>query len=642
MEKLGRRKRKTRNTEKEISHSTTLFLRRFYKPIIVVISIIAFFITYNTYLVDRSLRDIEFALAETANAQTLGDIEGLEALVQTALLKEIGPRQLDSESTVQLEFAQDIISEGNSMRQLKDVEAMLKEVSKKKRVQRFGMLNVVDRVSAVLKDAKDRVTYIFSQLAVKTPMFAKPDQKAIELARELDEKGEVEEAIKEYEKALEIIPRYQGKARLELAIAYQKNGRFKKAEHAYGKIMKADPDSREARLAKRFLEGLKELKFLEHKKKRIAQDISKAITPSKQQKLYYELGSINISLSDFKAAEEAYLKSYKIDQSTDLGRKAKFNLAWALKMQGKAEEAEDTFMQLSKESPGTELARDSKYWVADTLRDEGKYQESIETFKEISGDFKGTKFALVADFKVGYSYLYDLNDPASANKVFKKLGREYSGTELAEYVKSDIIPEVGSIYRDRGFNLILKGEWSKAAEEFQKAISYNAKDARSHSGLGASKALMAQWQEALPKARKGKELAPDDGYVYANLGYLHILKREYDAALTEYQEAINFNPRYTEALYNLGWLFSLKGNHDAAIVYYKKAIAIKPDFLEAHNNLGETYWNKGMYTAAENEFKMSIKINPNYAAAHFNLGVSYMATKKYTQAKREFEQVLDK
>jgi len=637
---IKRKKRIKKRAEEDKSTKIGLFLKRFYKPIITILVVVAFFVTYNTYLVDRSLKDVEFALAETVRAESLGDVEGLDILVHTALLKEIAPVQIETESMTSLEFVQDVISKKDSTRQLEDASFMLKEVVKSKRPRRFFLFNLIDSIDTLLRNFIDKLERFLSRLGAKSAVSVEPDKMAIGLARKYKEEGKLEEALQQYENALASIPRYHGMVKVELGNLYQKTGRFKKAKNVYEAIIKANPGSREAKLAKRFLVSLKEIKSLTGRKGRIAQEIARTLDTPRLQKLYYELGTVNTSLFDFKSAEIAYENAYELDGTTDLAKKAKFNLAWALKMQGKVSEAEGTFKEITEESSGTKLARDSAYWFADTLRDGGKYHEAIEYFEKFAEDFEGSKVASMAIFNVGYTYLYNLNDPESAKKAFERMGKEYYGSELSEHVMSKVAPQVGSIHRDLGFRLIARGKWNEAMEEFEKAISYDASDGRSHSGFGAAKALTDQWREAIDKAERGIELAPDDGYTHANLAYLHLLKNDYGTATDEYKKAVDLKPDYAEALYNLGWMAASEGDYEVAISYYKKAIRVRPGFVEAHNNLGEAYWHEGMYAAAAEGFKTAIQVDPNYAVAHYNLGVYCLLTKKCTQAKHEFKEAI--
>jgi len=640
MRPVRKRKRKfVRHTDETAPPGVLGFFRAFYKPAVVILAVAVFFYLYNTYLVDKSLEDIEFALAETTRAESLGDVEGLDMLVQSILLKEVAPGELEFENLANLELAQDIISKGDSVRQLKDARFMLKEVAKNKRNKRFVLFNMLDKLNVALANIRGGLLYTLGSLSVRHKFFIEPDEEALEVARKLEREGNIEEAIKQYEQTLELVPQYQGRARLDLAIVYQKTGKFEKARYICAKIVQADSKSREGRIAARIMNELKEIKSLQSRKKVLTQEVLKVASEQQLQALYYELGAVNTSLLDFEAATEAYRKSYEVDETAEIASKAKFNLAWALKMQGESQESQKVFQEIIEEYPGTPVERDSRYWIAASLRDQGKFEKSIESFEEISQDFQGSKIAVLADFNTGYSYLYGLKDPEAAKAVFAKIGRQYSGMEITSHVKFGLLPEIGSVHREQGFKYVLQGSWDRAIDEFNKAIYYDSEDARSYSGMGAAKALKDDWRDAMEKAKTGVDLAPGDEFTHANLGYVHILQEEYEEALEEYKQAVFINPRYVEALYNLGWLFEKLKDYNNAILYYKKTIKYKPNFARGHNNLGTAYWKRGFYEKAADEFKKAIEIDRNYAQAHFNLAGYYALKEKYRLARREYEQV---
>ena len=194
----------------------SVFLKRFYKPLTAVLSLIVFFIIYNTYIVDRSMVNIQFALEKTAKAQTLDDVQGLDMILGTVILKELAAQRVDSENIINLDFASNIATEAQMLNQVKDAKFMLSEVVDKKKKDRNFMLAGLDEINEKVLDVGININNIISKTVARELVVIEPDEKAILNARDVEKRGRLEEAVKAYEDALEQVPQYQGIEKVHL------------------------------------------------------------------------------------------------------------------------------------------------------------------------------------------------------------------------------------------------------------------------------------------------------------------------------------------------------------------------------------------------------------------------------------------
>jgi tetratricopeptide (TPR) repeat protein len=141
--------------------------------------------------------------------------------------------------------------------------------------------------------------------------------------------------------------------------------------------------------------------------------------------------------------------------------------------------------------------------------------------------------------------------------------------------------------------------------------------------------------EAIAAFRNAIELKPDYADAYYNLGVALSDKGQYDEAIAANRKAIELKPDYTDAYYNLGIALFDKGQYDEAIAAYRKALELKPDYALAYNNLGNTLLEKGQYDEAIASLRKAIELKPDYALAHRNLGRALMKKGDRKAAERE-------
>jgi len=663
---IRQKRRKSYKDEGKKLPGLAVFFIRFYKPLAAIVCVVIFFFVYNVYIVDRSMLDIQFALEQTAKAQTLSDIQGLDMILDTSVMKEltVRPKQLnnmqnlsmildatvlkelssqkiDSQSLINLDFATNITKGAQVLNQAKDVKFALAEVLDKKKKSRNPVLLALDDVNNKIIKAGASVKNSFRKSASKESVITDLDEKIIDGARELQTKGDLEGAIKIYEDAIKQVPQYEGIEKLRLGFIYQSLDNFNRAKVLYEQVARNAPEDEIVSFAQRLLDNLKNIVDLNNKKKFLEESISKEAQTDKLQAMYYELGNVNGMIRSFEPACAAYNKVIELGPGTEIAKKAKFNLAFIYKMQSKYSDSEKIFSQLSQDAPQSDLAADSNYWVADNLRSQGKYDEAIQKFQEVAQQYKNRpELSAVSAFRAGYVCLYDVKDPDKAKTLFNTLKTDFSDSQIASYSDVNVSTDIGNVYRDEGFKLVLDGKPEEAKAKFNEAIKLNPRDAFSYAGLGAASGLLRELQEALQKSQEAVRLAPQNSYANANLGFIYMLNSDYKHAQESYEKAIQLNPKYADVLYNLGWIYQSQGFFDKAVTVYNEAIKYKPGLAVAYNNLGVCYWNIDKIDAASKEFTRAVQLDSNLADAHYNLAMAHFLFGRLKQAEAEISKAL--
>jgi tetratricopeptide (TPR) repeat protein len=93
-----------------------------------------------------------------------------------------------------------------------------------------------------------------------------------------------------------------------------------------------------------------------------------------------------------------------------------------------------------------------------------------------------------------------------------------------------------------GNQLMQKGLYQEAVQEFEKAIAWQPDFAPAYNRLGMSYALLNNYEQAEINFKKVIELSPGIDQGYLNLGLLYELKGEPVKAITLLEKAFSLNP----------------------------------------------------------------------------------------------------
>ncbi|MGH9661963.1 MAG: tetratricopeptide repeat protein, partial [Bryobacteraceae bacterium] len=130
------------------------------------------------------------------------------------------------------------------------------------------------------------------------------------------------------------------------------------------------------------------------------------------------------------------------------------------------------------------------------------------------------------------------------------------------------------------------GQYDKAIDYIQRAITLNSRVAPFHNNLGNALASLGRLDDAL---------------------------RSYERAL-----AIEASP---DAHLNLGNLLQQLGRYEDAIAHYRAA----GELPETHNNAGNALVALGRHAEALESFGRALRLRPDYPEAHLNLGLAHLA-----------------
>ena len=341
------------------------------------------------------------------------------------------------------------------------------------------------------------------------------------LGNALLQKGNVEEAIAHFQKALEINPNYTI-AHNNLGNALIRKGSVDEAIAHYQRALQITPDSAEA---------------------------------------HNNLGGALLQKGNVDEAIAHYQKALQINPDY---AGAHNNLGNALLQRGSVDEAIAHYQRALQIAPDYAEAHNN---LGGALLQKGKVDEAITHFQkalQINPDYAE------AHYNLGNALL----PKGSVDEAIVHFQRALQ-----------IKPDYAEAHNNLGNALLKRGSVDEAIAHYQKALQINPDNAEAHNNLGNALLQKGKVDEAIAHYQKALQLTPDNAEAHNNLGNALLQMGKLDEAIAHFQKALQIKPDYAEAHINLGNVLIRKGSVDEAIAHYQKALQINPDYAEAMNNL---------------------------------------------------------
>jgi protein O-GlcNAc transferase len=402
------------------------------------------------------------------------------------------------------------------------------------------------------------------------------------------QEGRLDEAIREYQKSLEIQPG-NATAHSNMGTALQAKNRLEEAMICYEKAL--------------------------------------AINPG-YMKAYNNLGSVLKNRGNVAEAVVYFQKALVINPDYIT---AHCNLGSALQELGRGEEAVVCFQKALSIDPNYAPAHNS---LGLSLKELGKIKEAVANYQKA--------LSIKPDFQEAYSNLGD---------ALKEQGKQEEAVASYQKALA-IQPDYVNVLNNLGIVFKEQGELAHAMACYNKALVIDPNCFESHSNLGNALQEQGELDRAVVCHKKALAIKPDYITAHSNLGTTLQEQGKLDEAVASYQKALSLmNSPQTEPeksipntplsnrwdsvnIYsNMGTALQEQGKLDEAIASYHKALSINPNSVEAHSNLGTALKDQGRWDEAIASYQKALSIKPNYANARSNylFVASYNALLPFTE-----------
>lgn len=204
--------------------------------------------------------------------------------------------------------------------------------------------------------------------------------------------------------------------------------------------------------------------------------------------------------------------------------------------------------------------------------------------------------------------------------------RNNPGGAIQEYKEGiRLDPDLAKTHFNLATAYGMKGDTTEAIAELRKTLSLDPKFADAYIGLAWAFYDLQGYAAAWEQIHKARELGANP-----NADFLERLTRampeaEAEKQLKEFQElkqAAGKNTQDAQAHLKLGGEIAERGQLDEAIEQFNAALKLDPKLAAAHTRLGEIYREQKKMPEAIREWQEAIRINPQEADAHFFLGLA--------------------
>ena len=188
---------------------------------------------------------------------------------------------------------------------------------------------------------------------------------------------------------------------------------------------------------------------------------------------------------------------------------------------------------------------------------------------------------------------------------------------------------------------VRNGVWQDRETLWSDVIAKNPFSHRARYNLGSDLLERGDYDAAMEQFLKTLEIKPDHAGAHNNLGLAHRQRGDLEAAARHHQASLRIAPNLAEAHYNLGLIAQEGGHLDDAARHYSAALRIHPGFDEAHNNLGAILAKQGSSEQACHHYRQALHLDPSNAEARNNLGLSLERLGKLREAVEHYLAALE-
>lgn len=638
-------KREKRGQEKYVITS----FKKFIMPFGIIVGVTIFFLSYNTYMVDSSLEDLQFALDQTSKAQGIGDTEKIGILLDDLLIHEMLSSDIgsvESVNMVNLEFAKNVVIRGGVKKQLEDVEFLLGGLVNKREKKRGTLFIAFDRIN---RDLRKLFKFLGKELpkGASQPEMFKPtvevDLALLESAKGYEESWQLEKAINTYEGFINKYPAYPElpAVKLRLADSYFKSANYREAKRLYEKIIVEAPKSDEAKIAELLLLKVKNRIAKQLEEKRLGGVISQMVKGGPMQAGYNELSvvdsyldrldeetqemvlyimegaeaitkptvpGVDLTLLDkARLLEDKWLLEQAQEVYEDFIEKYSFYdgiafvkllLASAYLKSLQYEKALTLYESVVKDYPNLKEAGFATKLAAKT-RDMIKIRQTRQKLIDNLRKFKKTADLAQAHYTLGVTNLY-LFDLDKAQELFKKVIALSPGTDLAKRAT---------------FNLAwaykFQAKYDKSIDEFTRFVNQNPNH---HLALDSQYYIADNYYKAgrFEEAASSYEIIADK-FVDSPL-----------AALSQLQAGYTYLYDLHDPLKAAGAFKKLKSKYPENNISDYAAKTLLPATERSYRDYGFILLKQAKFMEAREAFQNAILIDEADGWAYSGLGTAYM------------------
>lgn len=177
-------------------------------------------------------------------------------------------------------------------------------------------------------------------------------------------------------------------------------------------------------------------------------------------------------------------------------------------------------------------------------------------------------------------------------------------------------------------------DFQKAMTYFSKAVQLDPNNSLALTGLGVSKLAMGQVEQGIADLRSAASQDKNNARADLVLILTYLERKQYDNALKEAQALSKKQPKNPMAYNLMGIIYAEKNDRVNARINFEQATKIQPTFIASAKKLAEMDLQDNNFEAARNRFEKILAKESNNLEAMLALTQLYMGAHKEAEAIR--------
>ena len=341
------------------------------------------------------------------------------------------------------------------------------------------------------------------------------------LACWLEARGQADEAMAYYRKAIEANPRYAN-ARNNLGLLLAGKGAMDAAIQEYAEALRIAPHYAET---------------------------------------WSNLGNALLAKGRLADAMEHYRRALEINPGM---AQVHHNLGIALGAAGRTDEAISEYSEALRLAPGRAETHNN---IGYAMQTKGRMEDALDHYRKAIG--------------INPDYVEALNNLGMALGLQGRLDEAIGYFARAQRVD----PRSARTWCNLGSAYSRKGDPDNAILNYRRAIELDSNHVEAFNGLGVVLGQRGDLDAAIACFKDALRISPGNVPARNNLGNALEGKGLLDDAVREYESALRVGPGNPDTHYNLGRALARVGRRDEAMAHLNDALRIRPDFPEARRQL---------------------------------------------------------
>ena len=206
----------------------------------------------------------------------------------------------------------------------------------------------------------------------------------------------------------------------------------------------------------------------------------------------------------------------------------------------------------------------------------------------------------------------------------------------AREIRAALTDILANAYNNLGVIQARREQYASATDDFHKAAQWNTGLPGLDRNYGLAAFRAQRFEEAIAPLSRQATHQPDDLKARDALGMSYFMTENFAKTVDVFKPGLGALPDDPGILYALGVSLVRTGDPATASRVFRRMLEKNPDVAGIHVLLGQAYADQNQYTPAADEFSRAIQLDPKIDGAHFGRGLLLLREGKLNDAVQEF------